>query len=58
MKNLRSEVRNKAVEIANALKKDGYNDQRAISIATSQAEDWFRNHRSTNKSPFKKKQNK
>lgn len=37
MKNLDTEVRDKAIEIANALIKDNYEEGRAISIATSQA---------------------
>lgn len=43
MKNLTAEVREKAVEIANALLKDGYEEGRAIAIATAQAEDWAQN---------------
>lgn len=37
MKNLDADVREKAVEIANALLRDNYEEGRAISIATSQA---------------------
>ncbi|MFJ7825987.1 DUF2188 domain-containing protein [Psychrobacillus sp. NPDC096623] len=37
MKNLDADVRDKAIEIANALLKDNYEEGRAISIATSQA---------------------
>lgn len=37
MKNLDADVRDKAIEIANALIKDNYEEGRAISIATSQA---------------------
>ena len=37
MKNLDEEVRKKAIEIANALLEDDYEEGRAISIATSQA---------------------
>ncbi|CAM4307356.1 DUF2188 domain-containing protein [Saccharibacillus endophyticus] len=44
MKNLDERVRNKAVEIANALLRDGYEEGRAIAIATSQAEEWDENH--------------
>lgn len=40
MKNLNPEVRDKAVEIANALLSDGMEEGRAIAIATSQAEEW------------------
>ncbi|MBM7605597.1 uncharacterized protein YdaT [Metabacillus crassostreae] len=38
MKNLSTETRNKAIEIANALLDDNYEEGRAISIAISQAE--------------------
>ena len=37
MKNLETHVRKKAIEIANALLRDGYEEGRAIAIATSQA---------------------
>lgn len=37
MKNLEPHVREKAIEIANALLRDDYNEGRAISIATAQA---------------------
>lgn len=40
MKNLRAPVRNKAVEIANALLRDGRPEQSAIAIAIAQAEEW------------------
>lgn len=44
MKNLPSTVRNKAIDIANALLKDGYEEGRAIAIAQDQAREWARNH--------------
>lgn len=41
MKNLRAEIRYKAIEIANALVEDEHmSEGRAISIATAQAEKW------------------
>ncbi|PSN13653.1 hypothetical protein C7293_15115 [filamentous cyanobacterium CCT1] len=40
MKNLTAEVRRKAIDIANALLGDGYEDGQAIAIATAQAEKW------------------
>jgi len=40
MKNLTPEVRNKAIEIANALLAEGYPEGRAIAIGTAQAERW------------------
>jgi uncharacterized protein YdaT len=39
MKNLDPEVRDKAIEIANALLKDGYEDGRAIPIAIDKAKE-------------------
>ncbi|MEK3912723.1 DUF2188 domain-containing protein [Paenibacillus sp. FSL H7-0331] len=44
MKNLEPRVRNKAVEIANALLEDGYEEGRAIAIATAKGEEWDDNH--------------
>lgn len=43
MKNLEPRVRNKAIEIANALL-DDYEEGRAIAIATSQAKEWAERH--------------
>lgn len=44
MKNLKPRIREKAVEIANALLEDGHDEGSAIAIATSQAEKWDENH--------------
>ncbi|KKO52129.1 hypothetical protein [Paenibacillus sp. DMB20] len=44
MKNLEPRVRNKAVEIANALLEEGSEEGRAIAIATAKAEEWNENH--------------
>lgn len=44
MKNLDARVRNKAVDIANALLDEGYEEGRAIAIATAQAEKWDQDH--------------
>lgn len=43
MKNLASQVREKAIEVANALVEDGYDEGRAIPIAISQAKKWVEN---------------
>lgn len=40
MKNLMAPVRNKAIDIANALLRDGREEGSAIAIATAQAEKW------------------
>ncbi|MCM3747663.1 DUF2188 domain-containing protein [Paenibacillus pasadenensis] len=44
MKNMDERARAKAVDIANALLRDGYEEGRAIAIATSQAEKWAQEH--------------
>ncbi|EAG9218095.1 hypothetical protein CW834_03150 [Listeria monocytogenes] len=44
-KNLRKTERKKAIEIGNALLKEGYSESRAIPIATSKAEEWYKNHK-------------
>ncbi len=38
--NFTVDVRDKAIEIANALVEDGYEEDRSIRIATAQAKDW------------------
>lgn len=43
LKNFMAPVRNKAIEIANALLADGSDEARAIAIATSKAEEWASN---------------
>ena len=44
----------KAIDIANALLNDGYTDDRAIPIATSQAEKWLENASEEEKKEFRK----
>lgn len=44
LKNLKPTVRNKAIEIANAILEEGkYSEQRVIAIATDRAETWYKN---------------
>ncbi|MDX2003720.1 MAG: hypothetical protein SFU83_00455 [Meiothermus sp.] len=43
LKNFRAEVRNKAIEIANALLEEGSEEGRAIAIATDKAKEWAEN---------------
>lgn len=43
MKNLTVEVRRKAIEIANALLEEDYEEGKAIAIATAKAETWAEN---------------
>ncbi|MFD2573914.1 hypothetical protein ACFSUS_24975 [Spirosoma soli] len=40
LKNFMAPVRNKAIEIANALLAEGNDDQKSIAIATAKAEEW------------------
>lgn len=47
-KNFDSEVKNKAIEIANALLDDGYEESRAIPIAAKQAQQWAENSKENN----------
>lgn len=54
MKNLDPLVRKKAIDIANALLDDGYPDDRAIPIATSQAEKWYDDASAEEKKEFQK----
>ena len=44
-KNFDPPLRKKAIEIANALLEEGYEEGRAIPIATSQAEKWYESHK-------------
>jgi len=43
LKNFHAPVRNKAIEIANALLEDGKEEGSAIAIATAKAEEWAEN---------------
>lgn len=43
LKNLEEPVKKKAIEIANAMVDEGYEEGRAIPIATSQAKEWKEN---------------
>ena len=42
-KNMEKLERKKAIDIGNAMLKDGYQEQNAIPIATKQAENWYEN---------------
>ena len=44
MENLPEEVRSKAIEIANALLRQGYPEANAIRIAIARAKEWFLHH--------------
>ncbi|MEN1968466.1 DUF2188 domain-containing protein [Lentibacillus sp. N15] len=43
MKNLDKVVRKKAIDIANSMVDEGYEEGRAIPIATEQAKEWYKN---------------
>lgn len=43
LKNMTQQVRIKAIEIANALLKKNMGEEKAIAIATAQAEEWAKN---------------
>ncbi|WP_188456059.1 DUF2188 domain-containing protein [Virgibacillus oceani] len=43
MKNLDKIVRKKAIDIANSMVDEGYDEGRAIPIATEQAKEWYNN---------------
>jgi uncharacterized protein YdaT len=45
MQNLPPEVRLKAIEIANALPEEGYDESKAIRIAIAKAKDWKKGSR-------------
>ena len=57
MKNLPELVRKKAIDIANALIEDGYSDDRAIPIATSQAKKWYEDASKEEKKEFENEDN-
>ena len=52
MKNFEIPVRDKAIEIANKLVEEGYEDARAIPIAISRAKEWFERRGGTISSDF------
>lgn len=53
MKNMEPLVRKKAIDIANALEKEGYDEDRLIPIAQSKAGDWYDNASEKEKKEFK-----
>lgn len=53
MKNLDELVRKKAIDMANALLQDGYPEDRAIPIATKQAQRWYDNASPEEKESFR-----
>lgn len=55
MKNLDSIVRRKAIDIANAMIKEGYKEDSAIPIAISQAKDWAEDANVEDKKSLKEK---
>lgn len=57
MKNMEPLVRKKAIDIANALEEEGYEESQLIPIAQSQAKEWFENASKKDKEAFKKEEN-
>ena len=55
MKNLNSIVRRKAIDIANAMIKEGYKEDHAIPIAISQAKEWVEDAGESDKKALKEK---
>lgn len=43
LKNLQPPIKKKAIDIANAMVEEGYDENRAIPIAISQAKEWYEN---------------
>lgn len=57
MKNMEPLVRKKAIDIANALEDEGYEENRLIPIAHSQAQDWYDNASKEEKEAFEEEPN-
>lgn len=55
MKNLNESTRLKAIDIANAMVEDGYEEKRAIPIAINQAKEWHEDASNKEKSDLKEK---
>ncbi|TFJ91595.1 DUF2188 domain-containing protein [Lentibacillus salicampi] len=53
MKNLNNTTRKKAIDIANSMVDEGYDEDRAIPIATSQAKEWAQNANQSERDRFK-----
>jgi uncharacterized protein YdaT len=47
MRNLDAEVRDKAIEVANALLRDGHDEGFAIRVAIARAHEWAQRHVAT-----------
>nr|WP_184249760.1 DUF2188 domain-containing protein [Gracilibacillus halotolerans] len=58
LKYLDVEVRKKAIEIANAMVDEGYEEGTAIPIATDQAKEWYENASKKEKNQIKNKSDK
>ncbi|HEX6922925.1 MAG TPA: DUF2188 domain-containing protein [Bacillales bacterium] len=54
LKNLNHATRKKAIDIANAMVDEGYDENRAIPIATKQAKEWYENAAEDEIQEFKK----
>lgn len=54
LKNLPHTVKKKAIDIANTLVDEGYDDNRAIPIATAQAKEWYENASKEERADYEK----
>lgn len=57
MKNMEPLVRKKAIDIANAMEEEGYEEDQLIPIAQSQAKKWFENASEDEKEAFEREEN-
>lgn len=57
MKNMDPLIRKKAIDIANAMEEDGYDENQLIPIAQSQAKEWFENASKEEKQAFENEEN-
>lgn len=57
MKNMEPLVRKKAIDIANAMVEEGYEENQLIPIAQSQAKEWYKKASKEDKESFEKEEN-
>lgn len=57
LKNFEPLLRNKIIDIANALEESGYEDDRAIPIAINEGKDWYNNASQSERDAFEKEAN-
>ena len=57
MKNMEPLVRKKAIDIANAMEEEGYEEKQLIPIAQSQSKEWYKKASKEDKEFFEKEEN-